>query len=346
MSVIIQNNSTFSISDITARHEKLPVGVYLLKYDADRGTFYLHKTEEFKLPRKVYGDHSSVDRWLHSFESNSEKNLGVLLSGIRGSGKTVTAQKLCIDSGLPIIIMTEPYSGPAFVEFITSPNLGKFVLFIDEFEKVYNTAKDAAIQDTLLSLMDGMFQTNILFLLTVNQDRLSENLTNRPGRIKYRKHYTSLTDEEMFEVAGDLLQNGEYIDSIPEFFNKVGMCTYDLLISVIKEMNLFNQDAITCGRYMNLIGTPKSYKIYEIRGEKEYELGTTHRNLFTGDALWVDRNECDDNDDNYWGEGSNWIQFQPGSCTIVKDGPNVIATNLETQEKVKFVEMLSSSQIF
>ena len=78
-------------------------GNYLLKRDMMSGEFYLSPTLPFKLPEKIYGDTSVIQRWLKSYEVNSSKNMGILLSGLKGAGKTILDQKLCIDSNKPII---------------------------------------------------------------------------------------------------------------------------------------------------------------------------------------------------------------------------------------------------
>ena len=70
---VIQNGDKFSFADITATHNKMPKGNYLLKFDQREG-FYLNKKEPFKMPNKLYGDHSVTNRWLKSWKENSTKN--------------------------------------------------------------------------------------------------------------------------------------------------------------------------------------------------------------------------------------------------------------------------------
>lgn len=263
---VIQSGERFTLANITNTFDKLPKGNYMLKFDPREG-YYLSKKEDFKLPKKIYGDHSIVNRWLKSWETNSEKNLGILLAGIKGSGKTITAQKFCIDSQLPVIIISEKFTDPDFIDFITSPKLGKSIVFVDEFEKVYPDVRD---QGELLSIMDGNYSTSLIFLLTVNENKINEYLINRLNRIKYRKIYSDLEDDIMEEVINDLLVNKEHKDSIYKFFDKVNMCTFDLLVNLIKEMNLFNEDALQCGTHLNLKPNPKTYSVYEFINGREF----------------------------------------------------------------------------
>ena len=230
----------------------LPVGVYDLKYIPETGQFYLSETEDFTLPSKIYGDHSIIKRWQKSWEENTSKNMGILLSGLKGSGKTITAQKFCIESKRPVIIIKEPFQGSNFVSFMQNPLLENSIIFIDEFEKVYDTNRDPKVQDGLLSLMDGMYQTRFTFLLTINEERISQYLVNRLGRIKYRKHYDNLDKDIISDVIDDLLINKEHKAGLISNINRLGIVTFDLVTNIIKEMNLFNENATDVMKHLNL----------------------------------------------------------------------------------------------
>jgi broad-specificity NMP kinase len=260
MANIAQKGNSFTIANEGNLHSSLPKGVYLLQFDGIRGIYYLEKKEDFVLPTKLYGDHSIVDRWITSWKHES-RNMGILLSGIKGSGKTITAQKFCIDSGLPVILISSAFTGDAFTTFITNPALGECIIFIDEFEKVYADKDD---QESLLSIMDGAFPTRLVFLLTVNTDELSEFLYNRLKRIKYLRSYENLDYEVIDEVIADRLNNLEHKESIHAFFDIVGIRTFDLLVVLIDEMNLFNEDALTCGRHLNIRREPQMYQFFEV----------------------------------------------------------------------------------
>jgi len=211
---IIQSGHRFTLTDVSATHNKLPVGNYMLKRDPRSGEFYLVQKEAFVMPTKVYGDHSIVDRWLKSWKHNSSKNLGILLAGLKGTGKTITSQKFCMESNMPVILVGEPFEGTEFVDFLTDPKLGECIIFIDEFEKVYNRDN----QYDMLSLMDGNFSTKLVFLLTVNEERISDYLINRLNRIKYRKSYGDLEFDIIEEVIDDMLINKDHKESIYTFF--------------------------------------------------------------------------------------------------------------------------------
>jgi hypothetical protein len=282
---IIQVGDRFTIADVTNTYDKLPVGNYLVKYDSREG-FYLSRKESFQLPSKIYGDHSIINRWKRSYEVNSEKNMGIVLSGLKGTGKTITAQKYCIEMNLPVIMLNDDWHGPDFVDFITNPVWGEFILFIDEFEKIYT---EVDTQTDLLSLMDGNYATKIIFLLTVNNFNINEYLINRLNRVKYRKDYTDLDEDIMEEVIDDLLIHKHHKDSIFEFFTKLNTCTFDLLVGLIKEVNLFNESAIECGKHLNLKVQEQYYEIFEIIDGKEYLCDSGNYSLHEPE-IYIERN--------------------------------------------------------
>jgi len=337
---VIQNGQKFSFEDITATHTKLPVGNYMLKYNPRDG-YHLIAKEDFTLPKKVYGNHSIVDRWIKSWNHNSDKNMGIVLSGIKGSGKTITAQKFCIEVGLPVIMITDGYSGPDFVDFMSNPLISECVVFIDEFEKIYQ--RDAN-QNELLSLMDGLHPTNLIFLLTINEDKLSSYLVNRLNRIKYRKNYEDLDLDTMNEVIDDMLINKEHRQSIFEFFDKVNLRTFDLLVNLIKEMNLFNEDATSCGAHLNLKAENKYYEVIEIYDGKEYPCNSVTTNP-TSDTIVVNRkitsylkkNEEIDDDDDYL--DSIWeIYLKLDECKIDRKGSIFVVFDPVKNLRFRFTE--------
>jgi hypothetical protein len=341
---VIQTGEKFSFADITGTYDKLPVGNYMLKY-SEREGFFLTKKESFVLPSKIYGDQSIINRWLTSWKNNSHKNLGILLSGLKGSGKTITAQKFCIDSNLPVIIISSGFSGSDFVDFITNPKLGECIIFIDEFEKIYNEYDRDNSQHDLLSIMDGNFSTKLIFLLTVNNENLNEYLVNRLNRIKYRKAYSDLEFETIEAVVDDMLINKSHRQSIYEFFEKVNMRTFDLLTNLIKEMNLFGEDAITCGMHLNLRSHAKHYEVFEIFKGKEFEC---YRTEFApvSKIIDIERKEIDylgvsdsrlrsldieDVEDDY--DISYSVRISLENCKVERTGKNI---HIETPDGLKF----------
>ena len=243
----------------------LPQGTYYVRFDTQIG-YYLERVEDFELPSKIYGDTSVVNRWLVSYHTN-QRNTGIILTGIKGSGKTLLSKKCAIDSGLPIIIVDTPYNDSDFVSFITNPELGDICVFIDEFEKVFNKINS---ENSILTILDGAFNTHNLFIFTCNEMHTNEYLTNRPSRIRYRSHFESLPESVISEVISDLLQRKEYAESIKNVIQVIGIITFDLLITLIKEVDLFNEPANEVVKYLNITGETILVDITEVWKGKPY----------------------------------------------------------------------------
>ena len=262
MAKIIQNGEIYTINDIQGTYDKLPVGVYNLHL-TQKG-FHLEKTADFTLPSKIYGDMSIIDRWLKTYH-DKKRNLGIILQGLKGGGKTITAKLLAIKAGLPIINISQGYNGPDFAQFITNPCLGDCVIFLDEYEKVYkngyNNSDDE--NDSLLSILDGPYQTHHLFIFTVNETTISRNLINRPSRIFYKKNYGGLTLSEIEEVVDDKLVNKNLKKDLLLTCSKLFQISYDVLVSIIEEVNRFNEPASKCIEYMNLTPENSTFTIYQ-----------------------------------------------------------------------------------
>ena len=95
MSYFLRNGNTFRVSDKQALdiHEQLPAGNYVVKAD-QFGNLYLEMIDAFEIPNKLYGNClRHTDRILNTF-MNRDGSTGVLLTGEKGSGKTLLAKNL------------------------------------------------------------------------------------------------------------------------------------------------------------------------------------------------------------------------------------------------------------
>ena len=203
---------------------------------------------EIKLSHgKIYGDAQNIaDHVVEAFEKNDpNKNLGVLFSGEKGLGKTLTTRLILekFYGKKPIIIISEYINGMA--DFIS--NFKGCVVLMDEFEKFTGGNTDSedenslTKQESLLSIFDGNTGcSGNLFLLTVNNTyKLNENLKSRPGRMRYHYKFTSENATVVRNYCNDNLNNKEIIEDVVETLGSAGFVSMDILSSFVDELNKF-----------------------------------------------------------------------------------------------------------
>ena len=252
------NNISIEPSDALEVLEHLPAATYVVKKNEMTNKLYLQTTNNFELPKKVYGNPGERStRIIETFKSRS-KSTGVLLSGDKGSGKTLLSKFVAvqlIEQGIPVIVVNEPWCGPQFNDLIGNITQPAMVIF-DEFDKVY----DEDDQKLLLTLLDGTVETKKLFVLTTNSGHVDPHLINRPGRIYYRYHYEGLDESFVREYAADTLNDKSKIESLVSVTNAFNTMTFDMVQTIIEEMNRYNENAIDVMDHINVDLTQDSAK--------------------------------------------------------------------------------------
>lgn len=248
MSHFIRNGNTFRVTPKQALNiqNKLPIGNYTVKFDQMQGQFFLEMVDSFKQVPKLYGDTTkNASRILKTYLDRTTST-GVMLNGEKGSGKTLLAKTLAIEAAqleIPTIIINDPWTGDAFNKFLQDIEQPTVILF-DEFEKVY----DNEDQEKALTLLDGVFPSRKLFIITCNDKwRVNENMRNRPGRIFYMLDFSGLTPEFITEYCQDKLKNKQHITKLVEITSLFDKFNFDMLQAVVEEMNRYDetpQDAL------------------------------------------------------------------------------------------------------
>lgn len=109
----------------------------------------------------------------------------------------------------------------------------------------------------------GAANSHHLFLLTCNQTKnVSDYLLNRPSRIYYRKEYDSIPDDVVAEIIECELLNKSLKKEFNEVLDKMPVVTYDILMSLLKEVNLYNQSPLECAKMMNFV-SEKTFVVVE-----------------------------------------------------------------------------------
>ena len=246
----INSRGKYYYNDIPVVTDKLPKGVYELNFDAFSKEFFLdYISESFELPEKVYGiEKGLVERITTTYE-RLNKNFGVLLKGLKGTGKTVIAKQVSNRLELPVILVNKSYGDMG--QFINSIDQD-VIMFFDEFEKTYelSTYHDDDDEEEkpgkksvnqLLTLMDGVFTSKHkrLFLLTTNKVYLPDAMISRPSRIRYVKEFSDLSYEDIIEILTDSVEDKKLIPELAEILKELECITVDIVKSVAEEANIY-----------------------------------------------------------------------------------------------------------
>lgn len=228
-----QSNNDFWLKEISQQTPKLPIGVYKINYDEMTKQLFLTQVQEvFTFPYKVYGVESSFIKRVIKTYHNTTGNLGILMNGTKGTGKTVTAQMICNELKLPVLIVHSPYEGiSSFINEIQQD----VIVFFDEYEKMYNH-----YDSTVLTVMDGVLNNEFrkVFMLTTNSLHLNDNMLQRPGRLRYVKTFEDLTLDVIMEIVDDKLQHKQFRQECISFLSKLDTITIDIVKAVIEEVNI------------------------------------------------------------------------------------------------------------
>ena len=207
-----------------------------------------------------------IKTWTSDLFRESNKNLGVIFNGIKGTGKTIAAKLLCNRIGLPVIVISKPVDG--ILEFIQSLHFESVVL-IDEAEKTFREE-----QEVLLKMIDGVYNNmRKLYILTTNKLSIDENLLGRPGRIRYIREFSNLSARAVNDVIDDNLKDVSLKEEILKLVDSLEISTIDILKVIIDECNVMG--SVPSGFMLNI---PKAKYKMQIVSFDNLEL-QSHREL-------------------------------------------------------------------
>lgn len=290
MTYFIKAGNTYKIADSRSIEvtELLKPGNYVVNQNPQTGEYYLEEINAYKMPSKVYGaSNTNRDRIITTF-LDREAATGVLLSGEKGSGKTLLtkslANELALNHNVPTLVINSPFCGDVFNKFIQTIEQPCVILF-DEFEKVY----DDEDQQKILTLLDGVFPSKKLFLLTINSGYIDSHMRNRPGRIYYQISFKGLDEQFIREYCQDNLKVLDEVDKLVEIASCFSQFNFDMLKAIVEDMNRYNEPVRSAMSIINarleFDSDPVQYDIEVMLGDKKLPPNCYSPTSMTGSPL-------------------------------------------------------------
>ncbi len=229
----------------------LPAAIY--SYDQNPMGWFLSRTAlKYEFPYKIYGHHETILSRVKTAWNGLPANLGILLNGVKGTGKTITAQVLAnwvLSENIPVLVIHKPI--PTLSEVLGHVSQPMLVIF-DEFEKTHD--KDA--QQMILTAIDGMARNEFkrMFIFTTNAKAVDENFVDRPSRVRYIYEFDRLADDLVESLLDDRLDPKltSLRGQIMAYLNTRKVLSMDTAKALIDEVNLFKEDPALFGTYFNV----------------------------------------------------------------------------------------------
>ena len=263
--------------------DKLEVGTYKLCFSQFLG-FFLTSIDDIKpAVDKIYGKSGLYTEHLLKYFEMTEDNVGVLLSGDKGLGKSLMSKLLSTKAkeryGCPIIYVDEYF--PNMKDFLS--NLRNCVIIFDEFEKTFGEQDERqtrfSVQNELLTFFDGTSanKTHNLYVLIANElYNVSPYLLGRPGRLRYHYKFSGITYEDVVEYCKDNLEDFEnskdFMKSLTKYVSRSKSVSFDVLSNIVSEYNMFRTPLKEILEVMNLSDDDKNRLefSFKVQYEKAY----------------------------------------------------------------------------
>lgn len=324
MQEVWQNRGNKLYREYPAQEQKkLDNVVYVLGFNRNYGQFYLQpKFEKFEFSYKLYDLQTKfINRVCKTYEY-TKGNLGALLNGTKGTGKTVSskliANQLAEKQNMPIILVNKKWEEVSPEQFLNSiPQ--DIVIFIDEYEKIYHDSND------MLTIMDGALNSihRRVFLFTTNKLYIEDNLKQRPSRLRYLKTFGDLSPQVVEEIVNDCLVHKEFKQDLLNFVTTLEIITVDIVKQIVQEVNIHQEAPQEFEDEFNVRKQEGRYNIFEIKENGEQEQLMHNVNVYP-------RPEYEGN------EEGNWIEYNGttiGEITHVLSNDTILVNVYEDENR-------------
>ena len=268
-----ERGGAYFLSQPSIEHTELENVVYTVGV-TERGEFYLTKvSDNFKFDFKIYGlETKLINRVVKTYDKTGNGNLGVLLNGVKGTGKTVSSKIIANNLNQPTIVVSDRIGGAQYFLNSIPQNV---TIFVDEYEKIYGDSNE------LLTIMDGAMNSQYrrVFLLTTNKMYIEDNLKQRPSRIRYVQHFADLSNTVVEEILDDLLDYDHLRKETMDFIKTLEIITVDIVKSIINEVNMHEESPFEFADIFNVKRIANKYTVSLVGADGKLTLLNANCNM-------------------------------------------------------------------
>lgn len=217
---------------------------YLLNVDRWSDAISFELAPDFSMPDKVYEteeDSHFISKVLNYYNKIETGTTGVMLSGLKGSGKTIMAKNIALKSNLPIILIDKSFSSSLLIKLFNMLKDVDACIMFDEIDKLGEDYDD----DYLLKILDGVNSAGKkLVLCTCNKSEdINEYLKDRCSRIRYWREFGELSASMVQTILEDKLNDKKEVKSLTDFIiENFNVVSFDNITSFVNEVNDYPTD--------------------------------------------------------------------------------------------------------
>lgn len=199
---------------------------------------------DLKLPEKVYStkeDDKFINKVLNYYAKTTNNTIGVMLSGLKGSGKTIMMKRIAVESKLPILLIDKSFYPRQLINLFNKLQDTPVCILMDEVDKLGEDYDD----DYLLKVLDGINSSGKkLIIFTCNDEEdINEYLKDRCSRIRYWKKYEETSPSMIQTVLEDKLTDKTEAKPLTDFIMSNLECvSFDNILAFAEEVNEYPDD--------------------------------------------------------------------------------------------------------
>ena len=218
--------------------------VYSVEIDRYTDEITFEVAPDIVLPEKVYttdDDDKFINRVLNYYNKTTDNTIGVMLSGLKGSGKTIMMKRIAVASELPIILIDKSFYSGQLIKLFNKLADTPVCILMDEVDKLGENYDD----DYLLKVLDGINSSGKkLMIFTCNDEEdVNEYLKDRCSRIRYWKTYEETSASMIQTVLEDKLNDKAEAKPLTDFILQNFACvSFDNIASFADEVNDYPND--------------------------------------------------------------------------------------------------------